>query len=293
MKDLGNLSEAQKAKIPAYKDKWHKISVCTDRVDFEEAKKWAIECYRVAGLTPPTEFHFAASPIAAARLAAELKSKGKKASASDLQQNIHEMIYGFQDASWLAFFDFIGAELGEDITRAAPLIELAKVCGWWAPYDTCAILQDRPTILNLDDEGRFHGEYGPAVTYTDGVAMYAWHGVQVPDTWIKDRSSITPAEALMWRDMEQRRAACEILGWANILRTLNAKTIHKDPDPQIGELLEVDLPGAGKQRFLRVLCGTGREFALPVPRQYNTALEANAATYNVKPEDLQRIEVRT
>ncbi len=84
---------------------------------------------------------------------------------------------------------------------------------------------------------------------------------------------------MTWQNIEQRRAACEILGWNAILSALDAKTIDRDGDPQIGELVEVSIPDIGRERFLRVRCGTGREFALPVPPDMKTALQANAWTF--------------
>lgn len=93
-------------------------------------------------------------------------------------------------------------------------------------------------------------------------------------------------------NMEQRRAACEMIGWDKILHELKAKTIDRDDDPEIGELVEVELPESGKERFLRVRCGTGRRFALCVPREMKTALEANAWTWNLKPNEYNP-EVRT
>jgi hypothetical protein len=60
----------------------------------------------------------------------------------------------------------------------------------------------------------------------------------------------------------------------------------------VGELIEVDIPDSGKERFLFVQCGTGREFALCVPPTMKTALEANAATYGLSAKDYQ-LEIRT
>ena len=65
--------------------------------------------------------------------------------------------------------------------------------------------------------------------------------------------------------MDQRAAACEIVGWHNILDQLKARTIDDSGDPVWGKLVEVNLPDSGKERFLDALCGTGRRFALPVP----------------------------
>lgn len=71
------------------------------------------------------------------------------------------------------------------------------------------------------------------------------------------------------------------------------RTIDKDDDPEIGELIEVELPEVGRERFLRVLCGTGRMFALPVPPDMTTALAAQAWTWGLDAKSFIRPEVRT
>jgi hypothetical protein len=158
-------------------------------------------------------------------------------------------------------------------------------------YDTAVIIQDRPEIIRFDDRGLLHAENGPSVRYRDGFSVYSWHGVRIPGEWMTKPPTAT--EALYWDNMEQRRAACEIVGWVNILRELNAKTIDKDDDPMVGELVRVDIPDIGEEQFLRVLCGTGREFALPVPPTMRTALEANAWSYDIPEDFIRNLEVRT
>ena len=139
-----------------------------------------------------------------------------------------------------------------------------------------------------------HGETGPCLSYRDGWTHYAWHGTQVPAEWFTKRKSLTATKALTWRNIEQRRAACEILGWNNILKQLDAEVIDENKDPQIGTLLEVEVPGFGERRFLKVQCGTGREFAIPVPNEMNSALQANAWTYGFDdPRQFKKPEVRT
>jgi hypothetical protein len=83
-----------------------------------------------------------------------------------------------------------------------------------------------------------------------------------------------------------------MIGWEKILDELNAVIINKDDNPEIGDLLSVELPEIGTEKFLRVRCGTGRDFALPVPPEMETALEANAWTWGLSPEQYQP-EVRT
>jgi hypothetical protein len=171
--------------------------------------------------------------------------------------------------------------------------DIAQSACWWWCYENYVIVSERPTVCKLDQRGVVHCEDGPVVAFADGWSVHAWRGVTVPAEWIERRSDLSPQTALTWPNIEQRRAACEIIGWDHILRELNARVIDTDDDPQIGELVEVDLPDGGPSRFLRVLCGTGRKFALPVPRDMQTALQANAACYNIPADLLKLKEHRT
>jgi hypothetical protein len=93
--------------------------------------------------------------------------------------------------------------------------------------------------------------------------------------------------------MELRRAACEILGWTRILQELGARTIDEDGDPEIGTLVHVTLPDVGPARFVRVRCGTGREFAVCVPPTTKTALEGQAWMAGLSAKDFTPPEVRS
>ena len=173
------------------------------------------------------------------------------------------------------------------------LFRSARTCGWVCVYDEVAVVQDRPLFIRMDEQNRLHCQDGPAILYDDGFAVYAWHGVRVPPEWIRDKGHLTAHMALTWENMEQRRAACEILGWINVLSELNAVVIDEDEDPTIGTLLEVDIPDIGKEKFLRVTCGTGRNFCLPVPPDMQSALQSNAWTFGMEAHELRNLEVRT
>ena len=192
-----------------------------------------------------------------------------------------------------AMRDVLGLDLPE-YKKYQPWEDCAKHGGFRYIHEKFCIVSDFPEYIKLDDRGRPHCETGPSHRWRDGFSIYSWHGVQIPMGWIEDKSSLKPETALKWENIEQRRAACEIIGWDRILAELNAETINKDDDPMIGELVEVTLPDAGKERFLRVLCGTGRRFAIPVPREMKTALQANAWSYDMEGFDFRALlEVRT
>jgi hypothetical protein len=194
--------------------------------------------------------------------------------------------------SYISFFRHI-AKLEIDWTSWVPYELLAEHAGPRFMHEDFCIICDRPSVLKLDERLVAHCPDGPTHAWRDGFELYHWRGTQVPAAWINAKDTVDPASVLACDNIERRRAGTEIIGWARILEGLNAKVIDKNPNPQVGTLLEVDLPESPSTRFLRVVCGTGREFAIPVGSEFGTALEANAATYGLTPDELLKLEVRT
>jgi hypothetical protein len=197
-------------------------------------------------------------------------------------------------ASWCAYVSFFRDQMGwkDEVLERFEIDEaLCKSCGWVWWHENVLAISDRPSELHRDQQGRLHAEKGPSIAYRDGWSLYHWHGVAIPPEWVTGKPP-SASEALTWSNIEQRRAACEIVGWNNVLKQLNAKVIDADSNVQIGTLLEATIPDSGKERFLQVKCGTGREFCIPVPREMKTALQANSWTYGLAPSEFQP-EVRT
>ena len=292
-KMINSLTQEQIDSFPAYVEKWLTIGLSTEPLDFERAKAAVIKCYEIAELPPPKYFYRFESPYSAAMAATLLKSTGAQVwdqvwaqvwdqVGAQVRAQVGAQVYGAHDSEWLAFYDFMLSELKiKECKKLNGLMELARYCGWWAPYENAVILQDRPSKIKFDDQKRLHSEDGPSIEYRDGFSVYSWHGTRIPEAWIKSPNELTPEIALTHENVEQRRAACEILGWETILNKLNAITIDRDEDPLVGELVEVDIPEIGREKFLRVTCGTGRKFALPVPPEMKTALQSNAWTYGL------------
>ncbi|NJN63541.1 MAG: hypothetical protein HC882_00810, partial [Acidobacteria bacterium] len=185
--------------------------------------------------------------------------------------------------------DHCNLTIANEVLAAA---EDVTECGWWWPHRDYVIVCDRPTRLERDDRGRLHSGDGPAIAWEDGWGVYSWHGTRVPREWIESRDTLTPETVLHHRDMEQRRAGCEILGWNRILASLPHRVIDADADPEIGTLIEIDLPDSPGERFVRARCGTGRWIYYGAPPEACTALEACAASYQLSAAEY-RPEVRT
>ena len=230
------------------------------------------------------------------QVASQVESQVASQVASAATNGYHGSLY----AGWAAYISFLRDVCGWEnavLDRFEIDETLVRNCGWVWWHENILAVSDRPLSISRDAEGRLHSETGPSIAYRDGWQLHHWHGVSVPEEWLSRRDNLTPKIALTWENIEQRRAACEILGWSRILTELNAKTINKDGDPEIGELVEVELPEIGRkigrEKFLRVQCGTKREFAIPVPPTMKTALEAQAWTWGLTEKTFAKPEIRT
>lgn len=283
---IDKLTDAQVAAMPLYVEKWLKVGFDCSPINQEAAEKAVHGMYANVDLAAPKVF-FTDGPLDGFNLY-------KKLGGSNYSNFISGVMFGQHAAPWLSFYNFFKEEVGvKDIEKIDPLIEVANQCGWVYCARETAIVMAKPEYIRMDEDDRLHCETGPAIRYPDGFTVYSWHGVRIPGEWIENRKALTAQKALSVENMEQRRAACEIVGWVNIIKQLDGKVVDEDEDPMIGTLVRVNIPDLGEEQFLRVLCGTGREFAIPVPPDMKSALEANAWTFNIEPDVLRMLEVRT
>lgn len=311
--NIATLTPKQKAKLPAWRDKWIAIGLSTEPASRQAAEAAYRACYRFAGLRDDVPIVWVQSPIVGALVAplaalalkqmGGLRRVGKAESAvgsAVYSANLfwHPWLGGCLWSAWPSFESFFREECGlvfhNDLSAPAAAYAATSEhgCYWW-PNRYFIIACERPAAIHRDDAGRLHDASGPAISWPDGWGLHSWHGTTVPEEWIEDRNSLTARMALAEPNTERRRAACEILGWSTILAEIGARSIDIDPDPEIGELLEASLPDAPRERFLKVQCATGRTFMLPVPPDVETALAANAWTFDLPTDLFKTKEHRT
>ncbi|WP_223177585.1 DUF6745 domain-containing protein, partial [Sphingobium jiangsuense] len=153
---------------------------------------------------------------------------------------------------------------------------------------------ERPVVVRWDDGRRLHNEDGPAVQYSDGYALYSWHGTRLPAEWVEHRATIDPAEILRCQNVEQRAAGAACIGWPRMLSVLGSKVIDHDPDPSHGDLIELQLPGLDQPgRFLKAECPRNGTIVEGVPGNIKTVLEAQAWRVGLLPSEFSYPQVRT
>lgn len=303
MSRIEKLTPEQEAALPAFRQRYLDIACGGGRIDRDKLQAALTDAYAVIGKPAPRLFIFDSPAMCMMALKIfKMPEKGQlwdqlRGQLGDQKFYDPNFLWGSQDLHWIAwarFAEHIGVKLQPETAKRLNIMErIGTQCEWWWPYEGIVVASQRPVSVRWDDERRLHCETGPAVTYADGYALSAWHGQTVPNEWLTGRPP-SAAEALHWANMDQRAAACEIVGWHNILDQLSARTVDDSGDPVWGRLVEVDLPDSGKERFLDALCGTGRRFALPVPPKTTTVDEAQSVLHGGLPASILRFsEKRT
>ena len=314
MKKINKLTPEQEAELPAFCARYLNIACGGHRIDRDKLRSAFNDAYAMIGKPAPALFIFdspAACMLAlkifkmqeASQLGSQLGSQLESQLGSQLESQLRsQRIYdgdhlcGAHDLYWIAFYRFcqrLGVNYGEAAKALDTMEAISSQCEWWWPYDGVVIASEKPVSIKWDDEQRLHSENGPAVEYADGYSLSAWHGQAIPGEWVAGNPP-SARDALHWKNMDQRAAACEIVGWHNILEQLDAKVIDDSQNPIWGRLVEVDLPDSGRERFLDAMCGTGRRFALPVPPKTKSVDEAQSVLHGGLPvEILKNYEVRT
>lgn len=274
---ITSLTPAQEAQLEVYKNKWIEIGLDRGPCDFDKAKQYVKMAYEAAGEKCPDAFYLADSPMAAINL--ELELRGIKESDDGYhearKQAPDNQIFGSHEAPWLSYYDYMWNVL--DIQSCKPLeglMELSKVCGWWAPFDTCVILQHRHEELHLDQEGRLHREDGPAIRYRDGYSVWAINGLRVTEQIVMRPETLTVDQIHGEQNLEIQAIMVERLGWDKYIAMSGAKLLDRKSNEVEGTKEALYQTQIGGKRLVAT-CTTGRIFTMgPIPDEARTCEEA-------------------
>lgn len=182
---------------------------------------------------------------------------------------------GLTNNNSLAVFDHLSEPL-------ALWLAIADTASAVLSFDGITFLSEIPTACHLSEGFRLHNPSGPALTYSDGFAQYAWHGVIVPREIIEEPESISVDDIDKQANAEARRVMVERYGEARFLHDSQALPVQQD---DFGTLYRKDLPNDEPLVMVRVVNttqepdGTHRAYFLRVPPDVATAQQAVAWTF--------------
>jgi len=158
---------------------------------------------------------------------------------------------------------------------------------FWA-FDRLAIMLERPSRISLDSRGRLHAQRAPALSYPNGLTVWADHGVVVPERVIREPELLTVADIDGESNAEIRRVMIERFGAERLIREGGAQLVGEDetgrlwhrtrsyrrwePEP----LVMVEVVNSTPEPD-----GSVRTYYLRVPPDLRTARDAVAWTFGL------------
>jgi hypothetical protein len=140
----------------------------------------------------------------------------------------------------------------------------------------------RPLTLTMDERMRLHNASEAAISFADGYAVHAWHGVITPRHVIERPDRITCAEIENQQNAEVRRVMIERYGEARYLIDSGARKVHED---KYGVLYRKEFKNDEPLVMVRVTNSTTESdgsrnvYFIRVPPQMTKAREAVAWTF--------------
>lgn len=273
------LTEEQLARLPEFKEKWIKIGLNQEPINYELCKKIISKQYTDNGLKVP-EFKYSRSPRESREILDLDGDWNINEDTGDKKYNLLDIAaFGFHDSSWLCFYDvfkeFFDLECVKPLNN---LLELSKVCGWWYPMDTLCVIEERPILRTEEMEDgsgvvQGHSEDQLAIEYPDGWGVAIVHGKRIKNSkWITNPETITMKDIESTSDQDLISILIERYGWDRYLKEIGATPIdgrHNLIENTFEALYDTKIG-----RRLMVTCPTARMFSKPVTSEVKTCEEA-------------------
>lgn len=207
---ITSLTEAQKAKIPEYVEKWIKIGCNTDRLNYDETLDVVNEVQVNILKRKKTPVVIFDNPIEA--WVACNYSVHENFKPNQLKDKVDEFFSGnkikletftipylkgsFDVSSW-AFYDFFKDEVGIDFGEALKNYQTWRSThklGLIFPLVDVCIVSEKPSLIKMNEQNRAHCDGGPAISYAGrgDLNIYMLNGVRVPDWLVTEHSTKIP-----------------------------------------------------------------------------------------------------
>ena len=189
---------------------------------------------------------------------------------------------GNQWSAWESFLSFFReiAKLPIDYSKYDAWQQLALHSGPRIVHSQFCMISDRPRTLLVDEQNRPHCADGPFCKWSDGSALYSYHGVRVPWTIIEQPHLISAKAVLAEPNAEIRRVMIERMGIDRFAQDAGLKAAQED---DCGKLYRLD----DETTFVEVVNatpeadGSFRRYFLAAKPNARTAADAVADTFGV------------
>jgi hypothetical protein len=249
----------------------------------------------------------AAIAEAAAQEPAALLTRYRRGEPLSLSSVVHALcgregfshaVAGPHDLCWLSSYEYLRGVLGlkAETEPLRGLWHLATDLGWIRPHAHTCWLSERPDLLCGDASDRLHSADGPALRFRDGTAIWAWRGVEVPRAIIEQPESITLDAIDRATNVEVRRCMIEIMTPQRYVARGGAVRVAEDDTGVLWRRTWLTFDAWAAVEVINATPeadGTRKHFFLQVPPNLQTAREAVAWTYGVKPHVYDRLVMRT
>jgi hypothetical protein len=157
---------------------------------------------------------------------------------------------------------------------------IVRDCGLIYPYDKVCIVCEKPIALSVDSNHRLHAEGTPAVQFADGVSIYAYHGVILPEWYGRLHPHQWQSKwVLKEQNAEVRRALIQGITYDRICQELAVTELDSWQEYTLLSIeFKDDFDDVGNPKpvyLLKMTCpSTGFIHALRVPPNVRSAKEA-------------------
>ena len=206
---IESLTPEQTAKMSEYTEKWLKIGINTDRLDYDETVEiihkvqthlLKTENTPVIIVNNPVEAwvacHYLKNGVEAKDVPAKLEEYFVKGIKMAIETYTTPYLNGSFDANVWSFYDFFRDEVGIDFKEASECYEIwhsTHKLGQIYPMPTAVVVSQKPTVIHLNEDNVTHCDGGPAIAY-DGYGLnsiFILNGTRVPE-WL----AVTPSNEL-------------------------------------------------------------------------------------------------
>lgn len=156
------------------------------------------------------------------------------------------------------------------------------------PFRTICFVSDFPTVVKLNNNGRFHCTDGPAMAFADGYEMYALGGLTVDKEIIANPASLTAKQIELEPNIEMRRVLMDLYGLERFIK--DSRAVIRSVD-EYGVLYEKHLTAQEPVVVVQVTNstpepdGTFKQYFLRVPPNMMTPREAIAWTFGMTADE--------